>query len=286
MQGTDNRATPDGETSLDRSHMTKKVGFIGLGMQGKYMAINLAEAGYDLMVYDLRPEPLEALAAAGAKIAGSNAEVASHAEIVQVCVLNDAQVESVVTGPSGLLETAAPGTIIVIHSTIEPATIEKLAPICAEKNVEILDVPVSGSEKGAKAKTMSYMAGGSAEALETCRPLFETSGPKIQHVGELGTGTRAKLAHQIIISVNMMAAYEGMKVGVESGLDPKILEKVIREGLAQSWIANEWSDLSFGPHSQMVFYKDLHLGLKLAHDLGISVPGAGLAQQMLEKIVP
>jgi len=263
-----------------------KVGFIGLGMQGKYMAINLAEAGYDLMVYDARPEPLAELAAAGAKIAGSNAEVAAHAEIVQVCVLNDAQVESVVVGPKGLLETAAPGTIIVIHSTIEPSTIEKLAPLVAEKQVEIIDAPVSGSEKGAKAKTMSYMVGGSAAALEKCRPLFETSGPKIQHVGELGTGVRAKLAHQIIISVNMMAAYEGMKVGVESGLDPKILEKVIHEGLAQSWIADEWSELSFGPHSQMVFYKDLHLGLKLAHELGISVPGAGLAQQMLEKIVP
>jgi 2-hydroxy-3-oxopropionate reductase len=263
-----------------------KVGFIGLGMQGKYMAINLAAAGYDLMVYDTRPEPLEELAAAGAKIGKSNAEVAAHAEIVQVCVLDDAQVETVVTGPGGLLETAKPGTIIVIHSTIEPATIEKLAPVAARKDVEIMDVPVSGSEKGAKAKTMSYMAGGSASALDKCRPLFETSGPKIQHVGELGTGLRAKLAHQIIITVNMMAAYEGMKVGVESGLDPKILEKVIHEGLAQSWIADEWSELSFGPHSQMVFYKDLHLGLKLAHDLGVSVPGAGLAQQMLEKIVP
>jgi hypothetical protein len=130
---------------------------------------------------------------------------------------------------------------------------------------------------------MSFMVGGSKSALEKCRPLFETSGPKIQHVGELGAGLRAKLAHQIIISINMMAAYEGMRVGVESGLDPKILEKVIQEGLAQSWIANEWSELSFGPHSQMVFYKDLNLGLKLAHDLGIPVPGAGLAQQLLER---
>jgi 3-hydroxyisobutyrate dehydrogenase-like beta-hydroxyacid dehydrogenase len=77
-----------------------------------------------------------------------------------------------------------------------------------------------------------------------------------------------------------------MRVGVESGLDAKILEKVIREGLAQSWIADHWSDLKFGPHSQMVFYKDLSLGLKLAHELGISVPGAGLAQQLLTKIVP
>jgi 3-hydroxyisobutyrate dehydrogenase-like beta-hydroxyacid dehydrogenase len=263
-----------------------KVGFVGLGMQGKYMAVNLARAGHDLMVYDTRPEPLAELAAAGAKIGESNADVANHAEVVQVCVLNDAQVEQVVAGADGLLQTAAPGTIIVIHSTIRPQTIEKLAPRCAERGVEIMDVPVSGSEKGAIAKTMSFMAGGSAEALEKCRPLFETSGPKIQHVGPLGDGTKAKLAHQIIITINMMAAYEGMKVGVEAGLDAKVLEKVIREGLAQSWIANEWSDLSFGPHSQMVFYKDLDLGLKLAHDLGVSVPGAGLAQQMLHVIVP
>jgi 3-hydroxyisobutyrate dehydrogenase len=127
-----------------------KVGFIGLGMQGKYMAVNLAEAGYDLMVYDTRSEPLEELARAGAKIARSNAEVAKHAEIVQVCVLNDAQVEAVVAGPKGLLETAAPGAIIVIHSTIAPATLSKLAPLVAQKRVEIIDAPVSGSEGGAR----------------------------------------------------------------------------------------------------------------------------------------
>jgi 3-hydroxyisobutyrate dehydrogenase-like beta-hydroxyacid dehydrogenase len=191
-----------------------------------------------------------------------------------------------VAGPKGLLETGAPGTIIVIHSTIAPATIEKLAPLVAKKRIEIIDAPVSGSERGAKAKTMSYMVGGSKKALEKCRALFETSGPKIQHVGALGAGTRAKLAHQIIITVNMLAAYEGMKVGVESGLDAKILEKVIHEGLAQSWIADQWSELSFGPHSREVFYKDLQLGLELAKELGISVPGAELSQQLLDRIVP
>lgn len=263
-----------------------KVGFIGLGMQGKYLAVNLAQAGYDLKVFDTRSEPLAELAAAGAKIARSCAEVGAHAEIVQVCVLDDAQVEAVIAGPAGLLEAAAPGTLVVIHSTIEPATIERLVPAAAAKKVELVDAPVSGSERGAKNKTMSYMVGGSKAALEKCRPLFETSGNKIQHVGELGAGLRAKLAHQIIISINMMAAYEGMRVGVESGVDAKILEKVIAEGLAQSWVADHWSDLSFGPHSRMVFYKDLHLGLKLAHQLGISVPGAGLAQQLLDKIVP
>ena len=222
----------------------------------------------------------------GAKIARSNAEVGRHAEIVQVCVLNDAQVEAVVAGPAGLLETAAPGTIVVIHSTIEPATIDKLARLVAQRNVEIIDVPVSGSEKGAKAKTMSYMVGGSATRSRNAARCSKRRARRSSTSASLATAVRAKLAHQIIITVNMMAAYEGMKVGVESGLDAKILEKVIHDGLAQSWIADGWSGLKFGPHSREVFYKDLHLGLKLARELGISVPGAGLAQQLLDKIVP
>ena len=167
-----------------------KVGFIGLGMQGKYMAINLAQAGYDLMVYDTRAEALDELAAAGAKIAKSNADVGAHAEIVQVCVLNDVQVEAVVNGPRGLLETAAPGTIIVIHSTIEPATVEKLAPLAAARGVEIMDVPVSGSERGARAKTMSYMAGGSAEARRRCPPQRHRATHGVADVAVVKTNAR------------------------------------------------------------------------------------------------
>ena len=263
-----------------------KTGFIGLGMQGKYLAINLAEAGFDVMVFDTRPEPLAELAKAGAKIAASCADIAAHAEIGQVCVLDDAQVDAVMLGPDGLVENAAAGTVIVLHSTIEPATIDRMAALAGPRGIDVIDAPVSGSEMGAKSKTMSYMVGGPREAVDKCRPLFETSGQKIQHVGDLGAGIRAKLAHQIIISINMMAAYEGMKVGVESGVDVKILEKVINEGMAQSRMADHWSDLAFGPHSRKVFYKDLQLGLKLANELGIPVPGAGLAQQMLDKIVP
>ena len=263
-----------------------KTGFIGLGMQGKYLAINLVEAGFDLMVFDTRPEPLEELAAVGAKIAKSCADIAAHAEIIQVCVLDDAQVEAVMLGPGGLIENAAAGTIIVLHSTIEPATVDRMANQATPRGIEVLDAPVSGSEMGAKSKTMSYMIGGLAAAVDKCRPVFETSGQKIQHVGYLGAGIRAKLAHQIIISINMMAAYEGMRVGVEAGVDAKILEKVINEGMAQSRMADNWSDLAFGPHSRKVFHKDLQLGLKLANELGISAPGAGLAQQMLDKIVP
>lgn len=136
-----------------------KVGFIGLGTQGKYLAVNLAEAGHDLMVHDLRREPLEALAAVGARVARSAKEVGAHAEVVEICVLNDAQVEEVVAGPEGVLAGAAAGTIIAVHSTIEPATIARLAALAATREVELIDVPVSGSEGGARNKTMSYMVG-------------------------------------------------------------------------------------------------------------------------------
>ena len=263
-----------------------KVGFIGLGTQGKYLAVNLADAGHDLMVYDLRREPLEVLAQHGAKIARSAQEVGAHAEVIEICVLDDAQVEDVVAGPEGVLAGAASGAIIVVHSTVEPGTIAKLAEVAASHSVELIDVPVSGSEGGARNKTMSYMAGGSERAFAKCRPLFETSGRKITHVGPLGSGIRAKLAHQLIICVNILAAYEGMRLGTEAGLKPEILSKVVHEGMAQSSIADRWFSMAMNTNARNVFYKDLQLCLKFAHELGLSAPGAALAQQLLDTIVP
>ena len=135
--------------------------------------------------------------------------------------------------------------------------------------VDLIDAPVSGSDRGARAKTMSYMVGGSDHAFKTCRPIFEISGPKITHTGPLGTGIRAKLAHQLIICVNMMAAHEGMRLGCEAGLPAEMVEKVVREGMAQSSMANQWSKLSLAPRANPVFYKDLQLCLKFAHELGL-----------------
>jgi len=263
-----------------------KVGFIGLGTQGKYLALNLATAGHDVMVFDLRPEPLAELKAAGAKIARTCKEIGTHGDVIQICVLNDAQVDAVMLGPDGVLAGAAAGKLVAIHSTVDPATIAKAAEAGAKQSVEVIDAPVSGGEHGAKNKTMSYMVGGSTAALEKCRPLFETSGNKITHTGALGTGIRAKLAHQLIICVNMLAAYEGMSLGLQAGLTPELLQKVIHEGAAQSLMADRWFQLKLGPHAQKVFYKDLQLCLKFAGDLGLPVPGAALAQQLLNKIVP
>jgi 3-hydroxyisobutyrate dehydrogenase-like beta-hydroxyacid dehydrogenase len=263
-----------------------KVGFIGLGTQGKYLAVNLAEAGHDLMVFDLRREPMDVLAQAGAALARSCREVGAHGEVVEICVLDDAQLEAVVLGADGVLAGAARDTIIAVHSTVEPATIARLARICTERGVELIDVPVSGSEAGARAKTMSYMVGGSERAFAKCRPLFETSGPKITHTGGLGTGIRAKLAHQLIIAVNLMAAYEGMRLGDVAGVPRDVLLKVVHEGAAQSRVADRWFGMAMNANAPAVFYKDLQLCLKFAHELGISIPAAALAQQLLDVIVP
>lgn len=263
-----------------------KVGFIGLGTQGKYLAVNLADAGHDLMVFDLRREPLEVLAQHGASVAGSAREVSAHGEVVEICVLNDAQLEAVVMGPEGVFAGAAPGTIVVVHSTVEPTTIARLADAAQALGVELIDVPVSGSEAGARNKTMSYMVGGSAHAFAKCRPLFETSGPKITHTGGLGSGIRAKLAHQLIICVNILAAHEGMRLGIEAGLAPEILTQVVHGGMAQSSIADRWFTMAMNKNAKTVFYKDLQLCIKFARELNLSVPGAALAQQLLDTIVP
>ena len=262
-----------------------KVGFIGLGQQGKYLAINLTQAGHDLMVYDVRPEPLEELARAGATIADSPHAIGRHAEVVAICVLDDVQLETVVMGPEGVLGVAAPGTIVVIHSTVEPSSIAKVAAAAAPLKIEVVDAPVSGGEPGAKGKTMSYMVGGSDQAVERCLPLFQTSGRAITRTGPSGSGIRAKLAHQLIVCLNMLAASEGMRLGREAGLSSAILEQVVHEGGAQSRIADHWSQLSLRSATP-VFFKDLQICLKFAHQLGISVPGAALVQQLLEQIVP
>ncbi len=157
--------------------------------------------------------------------------------------------------------------------------------MAAPLNIEVVDAPVSGGEPGAKRKTMSYMVGGSDRAFERCLPLFQTSGQSITRTGPLGSGIRAKLAHQLIVCLNMLAASEGMRLGRAAGLPSAILEQVVHEGAAQSRIADQWSRLSL--HSATpVFFKDLQICLKFAHELGLSVPGAALVQQLLEQVVP
>src|SRR6266852_8121753 len=181
--------------------MTTRVGFIGLGNMGKHMAINIAKAGFDLMVYDLRAEPMRELTALGAKAARSADEIGAHGEIIEVVVVDDRQVEAALLGEGGALSAAKRGSIIVIHSTVHPRTVRKLAEQAAAKGVTLIDAEVSGGERGAIAKTHCYMVGGDKAAFERCRPIFATSGANMFHLGALGSGAITKLGHDLGLSL-------------------------------------------------------------------------------------
>jgi 3-hydroxyisobutyrate dehydrogenase-like beta-hydroxyacid dehydrogenase len=273
--------------------MATRVGFIGLGNIGKPMAINVAKAGFDLMVYDLREEPLKDLAALGATVARSASEVGAHGEIIELVVVDDAQVEAVTLGEGGVLNGAKPGSVIAIHSTVHPKTVKKIAELAKAKGVGVIDAEVSGGERGAQAKTLCYMVGGDKALFEKCHPVFATSGANIFHLGELGAGAAAKLAHNLIVYVTMLAASEGMRLGQKAGLDLQALQEVVHAGAAQSRVADNWlqqrrlrDTYTTGPQGLMqLIYKDLRLALELGHDLGLSLPGAALTQQLIARVL-
>lgn len=270
-----------------------KVGFIGLGTMGKPMAMNVAKAGFDLFVHDIREEPLKELARLGATIAHSPSEVAGHTEIIAVAVVDDAQVEAVVTGQDGILKGARPGSVIAIHSTILPGTAKRIADLGSAQGVYVLDATVSGGQRGAEERNLCYIVGGNQEAFERCRPIFASSGAHIFHAGEIGTGARAKMILQVVVCINMLAAHEAELICEEVGVDFKFLQKIFQVSSAQSFVVDHWIDrfkraddpTAIRQQRTEVFYKSLSPALELARDLKISLPGAALTQQLLFRIM-
>ena len=273
--------------------MATRVGFIGLGNIGKPMAVNVATAGFELMVYDVREEPLKELATLGAAVAHSPREIGAHGEIIELVVVDDTQVEAVTLGEGGVLSGAKPGSIIAIHSTVHPKTVRKIAELAKARGMDVIDAQVSGGERGAQAKTLCYMVGGDKALFERCRPVFATSGANIFHLGDLGAGAIAKLAHNLIVYVNMLAASEGMRLAEKAGLDLKALQDVVHVSAGQSRVADNWLQqrrlkevYTSGPQGLMqLIHKDLRLALELGHDLGLPLPGAALTQQLIDRVL-
>jgi len=271
--------------------LVKKVGFIGLGTMGKAMATNVANAGFDLMVYDLREEPLKELAGLGAKIARSPKEIGQHAEVVEIAVVDDAQVEEVVLKEGyGVLTAAQPDSVIAIHSTIHPDTATRIAPVARAKGADVVDAQMSGGNRGAKARSLCFMVGGRKESFEKCRPVLTASGPNVFHMGDVGTGSMTKLAQQTIVLINMLSAHEGMLLAEKAGIQLEAFQELIRVSAGQSSIADNWlrfqQDQKVDPvHRTELFYKGVVPALELAHELGAPLPGLALARQLLGRVL-
>lgn len=270
-----------------------RTGYIGLGNMGKPIASNVLKAGFDLMVYDIRQEPMRELAALGARVAESPGEVGEHAEVVELSVVDDAQVEDVLLGDDGVLASAKPGSVIAIHSTIHPRTPRKIADIAQPRGVGVVDAALSGGAVGARAGTLCYMVGGDKADVDKCRPVFETSAAQIIHVGGVGMGAATKLAQQVIICLNRLAAHEGMRLAEKAGVDLDALQEVIRVTTASNHFAEHWAENrrlqgteSTDPAGMAhLFWKGLCPALELGHELGLSMPATALVQQLFPRVL-
>jgi 3-hydroxyisobutyrate dehydrogenase-like beta-hydroxyacid dehydrogenase len=260
---------------------------------GKPIAVNIAKAGFDLTVHDLREEPCRELASLGAKVASSAREAAERSDIVEIIVVDDEQAERVVAGEQGLIEGAHPGLIVALHSTLLPATVRKIAALCGDKGIEVIDAPVSGGQKGAEDHQLCYMVGGDAKVLEKCRPAFETSAAHIFHLGELGTGALAKMLIQVVVGLNMVAAHECEQLCTKTGLNFKSLQEVLHVSAGQSFVLDHWLGRFKRPgepeavtrRRAEVFCKSLTPAMELARDVGVSVPGTSLAQGLIMRLL-
>jgi 3-hydroxyisobutyrate dehydrogenase-like beta-hydroxyacid dehydrogenase len=199
--------------------------------------------------------------------------------------MDDAQVEAALAGRSGLLDAMAPSGAVVIHSTIRPRTLRRMAELAEARGIRLIDAAVGGNAASAVARTMTMLVGGEAQVVERCRPMLASSAARVLHLGPLGAGLTAKLAHQVILALNILGAAEGMQLGAAFGLNPAMLQDAIRTSRAQSSVADRWTEFRPGSHGAAVFHKDLSIALEAAHELGLSMPGAALVRELLPRLM-
>jgi 3-hydroxyisobutyrate dehydrogenase-like beta-hydroxyacid dehydrogenase len=270
------------------------VGFVGLGQMGRPMARRLADWPGGLWVHDVAPDAVASLERTGAKRAATPREVAERARVVSVMVRDDEQVREVVEGPDGILEGAAPGVCVVVHSTIRPDTAQQLAHTAAARGVHVVDAPVSGGFMGAADGRLAIMVGGTDEAFATCREALERMGEVVVHLGPAGSGTRAKLARNLIHFVAFAAVTEAQRVAEAAGIDLQALGKVVRHTdsvtggpgaiMLRDTAASMATDDDWYPvldHVRALGEKDLTFALELAGQVGVDAPLTRLALERL-----
>ena len=264
----------------------KKIGFIGLGIMGKPMAINLIKAGYSLTVYDIVPEKIKEVVKAGAKAGSSSKEVAEKNEIIITMLPNSPEVKDAVLGADGVLEGAKAGTILIDMSSIAPLASQEIAKETNKKGVSMLDAPVSGGEPKAVEGTLAIMVGGPQDTFDELKDILSIMGASVTRVGEIGSGNMTKLANQIIVALNIAAMSEAMVLAAKAGVDPEKVFQAIRGGLAGSTVLDAKMPLVFKGNFKPGFRIELHIkdlanALDTAHEIGVPVPlSAGVMEAM------
>lgn len=265
-----------------------RIGFVGLGVMGKRMAINVLKGGHELSVFDLNKDAVNELVNLGAQEADTYEKLAKDKEIIFTSLPNSAIVESVMLSENGLINSADKNTIIIDLSSITPKTIQNIARRAESKNIKVLDAPVSGGASGAEKGTLTIMVGGEKESFEKSLEVLNCIGSKVYHVGDVGAGDTVKLVNNLLLGVNMVAVTEALSLGVKAGLKPEILYDIISQSSGSSYALtakykNFIAKGNFEPGFMIdLQYKDLQLAVDTAKDLKMPLMIGNVSQQMFE----
>ena len=264
-----------------------KIGFIGLGIMGKPMAKNLLKAGYtDLLVNNRSQAPVRELEAAGAKGA-TQQEIGAQCDVVITMLPNSPQVKEVMLGANGVASHMKPGAVFIDCSSINPVASKEIAAALAEKNIEMLDAPVSGGEPKAIDGTLSFMVGGKQEVFDKYKELLSAMGSSVVRCGEVGAGNTTKLANQIIVACNIQALAEALTLAQKAGVEPNAVFAAIKGGLAGSTVMNAKAPMMIEGNDKPGFKIDLHIKdlnnvLDCAHAVGAPVPMTAEVQEIMQ----
>lgn len=267
-----------------------KVGFIGLGIMGSPMALNLLKGGYALRVYSRRASAMEPLIEAGCVACHSPAAVAQQADVIFIMVPDTKDVREVILGTEGVMAGARPGSAVVDMSTISPLATRALADELGAHGVEMLDAPVSGGQIGAVNGTLSIMVGGKEEVFRAVKPLLECMGKNIVYIGKNGAGQVAKACNQLLIALTSEAVAEALILARQSGVDFTRVREALLGGAAQSKVlelhGKRMLESDFQPgFKARLFRKDLRIIMEMAAELDLALPGASLVTQHVNALV-
>ncbi|GAB1421406.1 NAD(P)-dependent oxidoreductase [Anaerolineales bacterium] len=262
-----------------------KVGFIGLGIMGQGMANNLLQAGFDLMVWNRTASKSQSLVDAGAQLAASPSDLATHCEVIISCVSDTPDVEAIMLGEQGVIHGINPDALVIDMSTISPAVTKEIANQLKAKGAHMLDAPVSGGSEGAQRGTLSIMVGGDPAQFERARPYFDVMGKTVTHVGDIGSGQMVKLVNQALVVINMLAVSEALTLAEAGGLDLEKTLAAVAGGAAGSWMLSNRGPQCINDDWRPGFtidlqQKDLRLVLEAGDQLGVPLFGTQLVFQL------
>lgn len=273
--------------------MSRRIGFIGLGLMGRPMALNLLKAGHHLTVWNRTPSRAQELVSAGATLAKTPREVAASSEVLITIVSDPPALESVLWGSAeqkdGALDGLKPGSIYIDSSTVSPSLEQKIAAACQLRGVRFLDAPVTGGDWGAREGNLVFMIGGDAAALKEVEPIIGIMGKKWFHLGPNGAGQTIKLAMNAILALQVDAMAEALALVTRAGLSGDQLVEVMQSSMARSGVLDVKSPLmlkgDYKPSFPLrLMHKDLGLALDLGNQLGVALPATAAAREIYNAV--